>query len=208
MYWRIFIYLVHYKEDQWSFPGGTSGEEPTCQCKRHKTCRLDPWVRKIPWRRAWQPTPVFLPGESHGQRSPVDHSAWGCKELEMTEVTYHACTFVLKRNVFIYWIKWKQHQLNIFINQMKTERKSIRWSSLYYHWVLVTQLCPTLWGPMDCSLLGSSVHSISQARMLEWVVMPSSRASSRPRDRTSISCISCIGRRVLYHRGHLGRQSK
>ena len=32
-------------------------------------CRFDPWVRKIPWRRAWQPTPVFFPGESHGQRS-------------------------------------------------------------------------------------------------------------------------------------------
>ena len=51
------------------FPGGASGKEPTCQCRRHKRCRFDPWVRKIPWRRAWQPTPVFLPGESYGQRS-------------------------------------------------------------------------------------------------------------------------------------------
>ena len=55
----------------WSFPGGTSGKEPTCQCGRHKRHRFDPWVRKIPWRRAWQPTPMFLPGESHGQRSLV-----------------------------------------------------------------------------------------------------------------------------------------
>ena len=49
------------------FPGGTSGKEPTHQCRRHKRCGFDPRVRKIPWRRAWQPTPVFLPGESHGE---------------------------------------------------------------------------------------------------------------------------------------------
>ena len=51
------------------FPGGASGKEPACQCWRHKKHGFDPWVRKIPWRRAWQPTLVFLPGESHGQRS-------------------------------------------------------------------------------------------------------------------------------------------
>ena len=58
------------------FPGGTSGKEPTCQYRRHKRCRFHPWARKIPWRRAWQPTPVFLPGESHGQRSLVGYSLW------------------------------------------------------------------------------------------------------------------------------------
>ena len=46
-----------------------------------------PWVRKIPWRRAWQPTPVFLPGESHGQRGLVGYSPWGCTESDMTEAT-------------------------------------------------------------------------------------------------------------------------
>ena len=50
----------------WGFPGD-SCKEPTCQCRRLKRSNL--WVGKIPWRRAWQPTPVFLPGESHGQRS-------------------------------------------------------------------------------------------------------------------------------------------
>ena len=45
----------------------------------------DPWVRKIPWRRRWQPTPVFLPGESHGRRSLVGYSPRGGKELDMTE---------------------------------------------------------------------------------------------------------------------------
>ena len=46
---------------------------------------LDSWARKIPWRRKWQPTPVFLPGEFHGQRSLVGYSPWSCKELDMTE---------------------------------------------------------------------------------------------------------------------------
>ena len=69
------------------FPGGTSGKEPTCQCRRCKRHGFDPWVGKIPWRRAWQPTPVFLPGESHEQRSLRGYSPWGCKESDMTEVT-------------------------------------------------------------------------------------------------------------------------
>ena len=46
-----------------------------------------PWVRKIPWRRKWQPTPVVLPGKTHGQRSQVSYSPWGHKELDMTEAT-------------------------------------------------------------------------------------------------------------------------
>ena len=59
-----------------SFPGGTSGEEPTCQCRRLKRHGFNPWVGKIPWRRAWQPTPVFLQ-EAHGQRSLVSYSPRG-----------------------------------------------------------------------------------------------------------------------------------
>ena len=47
--------------------------------------RFNSWVRKIPWRRAWLPTPEFLPGEFHGQRSLAGYSAWGHKELDMTE---------------------------------------------------------------------------------------------------------------------------
>ena len=52
-------------------PGGASGKEPVCQCRRHKRCGFEPWVRKIPWRRKWLPTPALLPGESHRQRSLV-----------------------------------------------------------------------------------------------------------------------------------------
>ena len=55
-------------------PGGASAQEPGCQSRSHKPLGFDPWVGKIPWTRAWQPTPVFLPGESHGQRSLVGYS--------------------------------------------------------------------------------------------------------------------------------------
>ena len=69
------------------FPGGVSGKETPCQCRRWERGGFDPWVRKIPWRRACQSTPVFLPGESHGQRSLVGYSPWGCKESDITEMT-------------------------------------------------------------------------------------------------------------------------
>ena len=50
---------------------------------------FDPWVGKIPWRRKWQPTPVLLPGKSHGQRNLEGYSPWPCKELDMTQHTHH-----------------------------------------------------------------------------------------------------------------------
>ena len=61
------------------------------------------------------------------------------------------------------------------------------------------QPCPTLCSPTDYSPPGSSVHGILQARKLEWIVMPSSRGSSRPRSQTPISNVSCIGGLILYH---------
>ena len=51
---------------------------------------FDPWARKMPWRRKWQPTPVFLPGKSHGQRSLVGYSAWRYKESDRTEHMHRA----------------------------------------------------------------------------------------------------------------------
>ena len=66
------------------FSGGARGKEPTHQCKRRG---FSPWVGKIPWRRAWQPSPVFLLGEPLRQRSLVGYSPWGHKESDMTEAT-------------------------------------------------------------------------------------------------------------------------
>ena len=69
------------------FLGGATGKEPICQCRRCKRLGFSPWVGKIPWRRKWQPTPIFLPGESHGIL--VGYSPQGCKEAGTTEVTQH-----------------------------------------------------------------------------------------------------------------------
>jgi len=56
------------------YTGGAGGKESACQCRRCKKCGFDPWVGKIPWRRKWQPTPVFLPVKSHGQRRLAGYS--------------------------------------------------------------------------------------------------------------------------------------
>ena len=85
-YFYVFSRLVK------GFPGGTSGKEPTCQCRRRKRCRFDPWVGKIPWRRKGHPIPVVFPGKSHGQRNLVGYSPQGCNESDATEVTWQACT--------------------------------------------------------------------------------------------------------------------
>ena len=58
-----------------------SGKEPTCQ---HKRCSFDPWAKKIPWRKKWQPTPVFLLWKSQGQRRLVAYGPWGHRELDTT----------------------------------------------------------------------------------------------------------------------------
>ena len=57
-------------------------KESTCQCRR---CKFDPQVKKILWRRKWQPYPVFLPRKSHGQRNLAGYNPWGVKELDMTQ---------------------------------------------------------------------------------------------------------------------------
>ena len=86
-------FILHFSEALWlvlSFPDGTIGKEPACQCRRHEWLRFNPWVEKILWRRTWQPILVFLPGESHKQRSLAGYRPIDCKESDMAEGTQHA----------------------------------------------------------------------------------------------------------------------
>ena len=76
--WIICIYRINH------LPWWLCGKESICPCRRH---RFDPWVRKIPWRRKWQPNPVFLPGKSHGQRSPAEYSPRSCKRVRHSLTT-------------------------------------------------------------------------------------------------------------------------
>ena len=114
MVFFVYIFLSQ------GLPWWLSSKECACQCRRHRRCAFDPWLRKIPWRRKWQPTPVFLPRKTHGQRSLVGYSPWGC--TEPTHIYKCICCAVL------------------------------------------TQLCPTLRDPVDCSPPGSFVHGDSPGK--------------------------------------------
>ena len=80
------------------FSGGASGKEPTCQCKRHKRHGFDPWVGKIPWRWAWQPTPVFLPGESPWTEEPARLQPIELQRVghNCSDLTQHSIRFIAK----------------------------------------------------------------------------------------------------------------
>ena len=71
-------------------PQWLSGKETACQCRRCRRHGFNPWVGKIHWKRAWQLTPVFLLGKSHGQKSLTRYNAQGHQESDMTEVTAQA----------------------------------------------------------------------------------------------------------------------
>ena len=99
------------------FPDGTSGKEYYGQHRKHKRCWLHLWIRKIPWRRAWQLTPIFLLKESHEQwsYSPllVGYSSLGCKQLDTTEETQHAPmhnwqTELIKNGSHLQWAALKR----------------------------------------------------------------------------------------------------
>ena len=96
------IFLVLFMQD--TFPGGTRGKEPACQFRKPKRLGFDPWVRKIPWRRKWQPTPAFVPGDSHGQRSLVGQNPWGRRVRHdwapklMAQCYVHSTLLTLPRN--------------------------------------------------------------------------------------------------------------
>ena len=101
---------------------------------------------------------------------------------------FYMSSYPIPFTTIIFW-SFRDFSWNIYI--YTHTRVCVRAKSL--------QSYPTLCNPMDYSLPGSSIHGILQSRILEWVVMPSSRGSSQPRDQTCVSYVSCIGRQVIYH---------
>ena len=127
----------------------------------------------------------WIPGVGYGQGGLACCSSWGHKESEMTE-----------------WLNWTElkkrwdYQSHDKITTKYTEKE--KFASLHQSKNIneseseseVVQSCPTLCNPMDCSLPGSSVSGILQARILEWVAMSSSKGSSWPRIQAYVSCIT------------------
>ena len=85
--------------EKYGFPWWFSSKDSTCS--EGDAGGFDPWVRNIPWRKEWQPTPVFLPGEFHGQRNLAGYSLWGCKESDMTERLTHTPFDIIAEDIII-----------------------------------------------------------------------------------------------------------
>ena len=113
---------------------------------------FDPWVGKIPWRRKWQPTPIFLPGESHGRRSLVGYSPWGGKESDTTErlhfhfsLSIFHCIFVVQSlscvQLFVTpWTAARQAFLSFTISQSLLKLTSIELVMPSNHLILCNPL--------------------------------------------------------------------
>ena len=121
----FFCFRIPYKMPYyiWSpnLPGGTSGKDSTCQCRRCTRCRFYPWVGKISWRMKWHPTPVFLSEKSHGQRSLAGYRI-GSQRVEH-DWSNLAHTEELKSG---WWLKAKGNLLKSEVEPMKI-RAGVQW---------------------------------------------------------------------------------
>ena len=98
-------------------PSWCSGNESACRCRRRG---FDPWVWKILWSRKWQPTPVFLPGKSHGQRSLASYSPWGCRVGHDRAHTHvQLCSWLSLAGIFSYIVHvwfWDQGYIRFIVS--------------------------------------------------------------------------------------------
>ena len=132
----VFLLCLHVGK---GLPRWHSGKEPTCQCRRCERCRFDPCVQKIPWRRAWQPTPELLPGESHGQRSLASYSPCDLIESDTDWSDLARMHAGERTNSRIYSYKGT--------NPIMSSVSSVQ-----------SLLCPTLCDPLNRSTPGLPVH--------------------------------------------------
>ena len=105
-------YSIKYSMSGVGFPGGVSGKESACQCRRHKRLWFNPLVRKNPCRRKWQPTPVFLSRKFHGQRSLVGYN--GVKK-NRTWLSAHTHKYILSIIIMMQYT-WKSYLFDILIS--------------------------------------------------------------------------------------------
>ena len=117
--WSLEDFEAHVRL-QWQLLSLYCGKESDCQCRR---CEFNPWVGKIPWRKKWQPTPVFLPGKSHGQRSLAGYSPWDCRVNSRIHFSSFMCLiYSLKLLTSIFFIKsWSLDNFTSFFSTRFTK---------------------------------------------------------------------------------------
>ena len=149
-----------------SFPGRTNGKEPACQYRRQV---FDPWVRKIPWQREWQPSTVSLPGESQGPRKLVGYHPWLQSWTRLRQLNMHAQILTSRT------LKWKKEMISyIPLHQIITFKNVTSFKYMFLATAAKSlQSCPTLCDPIDDCPPGCPVPGILQARTLEWVAISS-----------------------------------
>ena len=174
----------------WGFLGDTSVKEHTCQCRRCKRHGTNPWMWKVPWRRARQPTPVFLPGESHGWATVyrVAKSQTWLKWLSTRMCTHiHRCA---RKN-------GSSGRFSLFLSMVRMDgvteeptdedNESCVTNSLSRNTYIFTLKSSEL---LISGSTDSSIHGILQARILAWVAIPFSRESFWPRDQIHVSWLA------------------
>ena len=134
------------------FPGGASGKEPTCRCRRLKRYRFNPWVGKIPWRRTWQPTPVFLPRGTPWTEEPDELQSIGSERVghNWSDLTHmNACKEMSKvewEEVRLYIPGWNQMGGGHLIALGGVLCSGWWWESWEWHgWVHVLERFPGSW---------------------------------------------------------------
>ena len=136
------------------FPGGASGKESTCQCRRHKRCRFNPWVGKMPWRRAWQLTSVFLPEESLGQTVAL----WATvhrvtkSQTQLKWLSTHACALVglpCGKESAYQCRRHRRHGFHPWIEKIPWRRKATHSSILAWEipWTEEPGRLQSMWSP-------------------------------------------------------------
>ena len=189
--WTVFIWSLGYYRGLvyvFGLPWWLSGKESAFQCRR---CRFDPWVGKIPWRRKWQPTPVFLPGKSCGERSLEGYSPWGLKKSDNTEwITTTECLCLMGH---VHWF-----QCHCMLKTPSVLCAHIDISDWSWNEAEAVK-SPRLWFPLVSGLTaqGGSEFSISTTIFLPWISMlykttigylsPTSSIINKPRKSNSVS---------------------
>ena len=125
-------------------PWWLSGKESACHCRRLRRFGLNPWVRKILWRRKWQPTPVFLPGRSHGLRSLVGYRPWDCKSQTQLSSWAHTGSYnILYAHILSYDLVIQRNAILIHATTWMNLVKEISYKALHtmcFHWYEISRL--------------------------------------------------------------------